>query len=53
MKNCYIMIIMIRITIIVKIFWMTLNSFKCISNFKNTKLIAQTLSKIRDKIKVG
>ena len=28
-------------------------SFSCISNFKKTKLIAQTLSKISDKIKVG
>ena len=30
-----------------------INSFWCISNFKNTKLITQTLSKISDKIKVG
>ena len=29
-----------------------INSFWCISDFKNTKLIAQTLSKISDKIKV-
>ena len=30
-----------------------INSFRCISSFKDTKLIAQTLSKIGDKIKVG
>ena len=46
-EKCYITIMMIIITIIAIIFLDDINSFWCISNFKNTKSIAQTLSKIR------
>ena len=51
-EKCYITIMMIIITIIVIIFWMTSILFGAFLISKNTKLIAQTSSKISDKIKV-
>ena len=59
-KKCFITIMMVIITIMMVVYNKDypdnllddINSFWCIFNFKNTKLIAQSLSKISDKSKI-